>query len=63
MWWQNIILIVAVPILGIYCFLVIAGFEKRMLASKTSRTAENMHGTHANSAPKLRRRARQQGGR
>ena len=33
--WMEAIIVPAVLILGIYCFLVVATFEKRMLARKT----------------------------
>ena len=39
--WMDAIIVPAVLILGIFCFLVIARFETRMLACKTSRAAES----------------------
>jgi len=45
MWWEYA-LIVAVLIAGIYSFGKLAGFEKRVLTHRTSRTAEDMYGNY-----------------
>ena len=59
--WGDII-IVAVLLLGIYGFVLLARFEKRMLASQTRRSPGRMHGNYAGLARKQRRRVRQHGG-
>lgn len=59
MWWEWIIAAVVV-IVVIYSFLLLTGFETRLLSRKTSRTAESMYGNYADSAEKQRSRARQQ---
>jgi hypothetical protein len=54
-WWMDAIIVLAVLILGIFCFLVIARFEKRMLTRKTSRAAESTDGNHADPSHQQRR--------
>lgn len=56
------ILIPALLILGLYCFLVLVGFRTRMLTRKTTRTAESMYDSYADSPSKQRRYARDHGG-
>jgi hypothetical protein len=60
-WWQYII-IAAVLVLGVYGFLVLIGFETRNLSRRTTRTAEDMYPSYADSPRKQRRYARQHGG-
>ena len=60
-WWEYII-IVAVLIAGVYGFLVLTGFETRVLTRKTRRTAESMYDNYADSNRKQRRYARKRGG-
>jgi hypothetical protein len=55
--WMDAIIVPAVLILSIFCFLVIVRFEKRMLTRKTSRAAESVHGNYADPSPEQRRRA------
>jgi hypothetical protein len=55
--WGDIIIIAAVLLLTIYGFVTLARFEKRMLASKSSRTSEDMHDSHADPARNQRRPA------
>src|SRR5215472_4468925 len=62
MWWLTDIVVPALLILGIYCFLVLVGFDKRYLTRKTTRTAEDMYGSYADSARKQRRRGKQHRG-
>jgi len=59
MWWEYI-LIVAVLVAGIYSFGKLAGFEKRVLTRRTSRTAEDMYGSYPDPR-KPRRDARRHG--
>jgi len=48
--------IVALLIVGIYCFVVLAGFQKRMLTRRTERRAEDMYDRFAGS-PRRQQRA------
>jgi hypothetical protein len=57
-WWEYII-VAAVLLFGIYAFLVLTGFETRVLSRRTSRTAESMYGSYADSLHEQRRYARQ----
>ncbi len=61
MWWQYII-IAAVLVLGVCGFLALTGFETRNLSRRTTRTAEDMYPSYADSLRKQRRYARQHGG-
>jgi hypothetical protein len=45
-WWLNVVVAV-VLLFGVYAFLVFAGFEKRILSRRTSRTAESMYPLYA----------------
>jgi len=54
--WMDAIIVPAVPILGIYCFVVIARFDEQKPTRKTSRAAESMSGNHADPFHKQRRR-------
>jgi len=58
--WADI-LGAAVLILGIYCFLVLVGFRRRMLTRKTDRTAESMYDNYADPVSKQRKYARDHG--
>ncbi len=61
MWWEYIV----VPVLllfGIYAFVVLCGFETRLLTRRTSRTAESMYDNYEDSERKQRRQARRHGG-
>jgi hypothetical protein len=60
-WWEYVVVTV-VLLFGIYAFLVLAGFETRILSRRTTRTAESMYASHADSLRKQRRYARQHGG-
>lgn len=60
-WWQYIIIVI-VLILGGYCFLVLTGFETRMLSRKTKRTAESMYSNYADSNREQRRYAKNRHG-
>jgi len=61
MWWLYVVVVV-VLLFGVYAFLVLAGFETRMLSRRTTRTAESMYPRYAGSLRKQRRYARQHGG-
>jgi len=60
-WWQYII-IVAVLILGAYGFIVLTGFETRLLTRKTKRNAESLYGNYADSERRQRKYAKERGG-
>jgi hypothetical protein len=53
--------IVALLIVGIYCFAVLTGFERRSLTRRTNRRAEDMYDQYADSPRKQRRYAREHG--
>jgi hypothetical protein len=62
MWWMNFIVAPAVILFGIYCLLVLTGFQKRVLTRKNGHTAESMYDNYADSAQKQRRYANARGG-
>jgi hypothetical protein len=62
MWWQDVIIAV-VLVFGIYAFLVLIGFQTRLMTRRTDRTAESMYSNYADSERKQRRYARQHRGR
>lgn len=62
MWWLDDIVIPAFLIFGVYCFLVLVGFRTRMLTRKTTRTAESMYDSYADSPSKQRKYAIEHGG-
>jgi hypothetical protein len=51
--------IVALLIIGIYCFAVLIGFQTRMLARRSNRRAEDMYDQYADSPYKQRRYAKE----
>jgi hypothetical protein len=59
--WEYVIVAV-ILLFGIYAFLVLTGFETRTLSRRTTRTAESMYPSYADSLRKQRRYARQHGG-
>jgi hypothetical protein len=60
MWWEYIVL-PALLIIAVYCFLVLTGFETRLLSRKSKRTAEGMYDNYADSNRKQRKYARERG--
>jgi hypothetical protein len=62
MWWMNFIVVPAVVLFGIYCLLVLTGFQKRVLSRKNGHTAESTYDNYADSARKQRRYASARGG-
>jgi hypothetical protein len=62
MWWLDDIVIPALFILGIYCFVAFVGFRTRMLTRKTTRTAEDLYDRYADSLRKQQKYARDHGG-
>jgi hypothetical protein len=61
MWWIYIV-VIALFAAAIYGFASLVGFRTRWLASKTTRTVENIYGDYADSPAKQRRYARRHGG-
>jgi hypothetical protein len=55
--WMDAIIVPAVLTIGVFCFLLIARFEKRMLTGNTSRAAESMDGNYADPSHQQQRRA------
>jgi hypothetical protein len=62
MWWLDDIVIPALFILAIYCFVVLVGFRTRMLTRKTTRTAEDLYDRYADSPRKQQKYAKDHGG-
>jgi hypothetical protein len=54
--------IVALLIIGIYCFAVLIGFQTRMLARRSNRRAEDVYDQYADSPRKQHRSAQEHGG-
>ena len=54
--------IVALFVVGIYCFAVLTGWQTRLISRRTNRRAEDMYGQYAGSPHKQRRSAREDGG-
>jgi hypothetical protein len=44
-WWMYVIIVVLL-LFGVYAFLSLAGYEKRWLTHRTSRTAESMYDSY-----------------
>ena len=61
MWWLYVI-VAAVLLFGVYAFLTLAGFETRVLSRRTTRTAESMYPSYADSPRRQRRYAGEHGG-
>jgi hypothetical protein len=62
MWWLDDIVIPAVLLLGIYCFVSTVRWRTRSASRKSTRTAESMYPRYADSPAKQRKYARQHGG-
>jgi hypothetical protein len=63
MWWITNIIVPAVLILGVYCFVRLVRFQTQQLTSKTTATAESLYPRYADSARKQRKYASEHGGR
>jgi len=53
--------IVALFIVGIYCFAVLTGWQTRLISRRTKRRAEDMYDQYADSLSKQRRYAKEHG--
>ena len=62
MWWLDDIVIPALLIFAVYCFVAVVGFRTRMLTRKTARTAESMYPLYADSLKKQQKYAKEHGG-
>ena len=54
--------IVALLLVGVYCFIELVGWRTRMLTSQTERSAEDTYGQYADPLVKQRRYAHEHGG-
>jgi HAMP domain-containing protein len=59
--WLDVV-IVALFVVGIYCFAVLTGWQTRLISRRTNRRAEDMYGQYAGSPHKQRRFAKEHGG-
>lgn len=59
--WLNIA-IVALFVVGIYCFAVLTGWQTRLISRRTKRRAEDMYDQYAGSPRQQRRYAREHAG-
>lgn len=50
MWWMDDLVVPAVLLVGICCFVLLARFRAGMLTRRTDRTAESMYANYADSA-------------
>jgi hypothetical protein len=62
MWWLDDIVIPALFVLAVYCFVVMVGFRTRMLTRRTTRTTENMYPLYADSLKEQQKYAKEHGG-
>jgi hypothetical protein len=60
-WWEIIVFVIVV-IVAIWGFASMVGLETRNLTRRTSRTAQDLYSSYADSPRKQRRYARQHGG-
>ena len=58
--WLDVV-IVALFVVGIYCFAVLAGWQTRLISRRTKRRAEDMYDQYADSPHKQRRFAKEHG--
>jgi hypothetical protein len=62
MWWLDDIIVPAVLILGISCFVWLVRSSSRRSVRKTTRTAEDLYPLYGDSIRKQRKYAREHGG-
>ena len=62
MWWLDDIVVPAVLILGFCSFAAIVRWRTRDMTRETTRTAESMYGSYADSVRKQRKYAEEHGG-
>ena len=61
MWWVDIV-VPALMIIGVYCFLSLVGVRARLLTRKTDRTADSMYSNYAELNRKQRKAAMERDG-
>jgi hypothetical protein len=61
MWWVYIV-VPALMIIGIYCFLSLVGVRTRLTTRETDRTADSMYSNYAELNRKQRKYARERDG-
>ena len=62
MWWMDDLVVPAVLLVGICCFVVFVRFRMGVLTRRTDRTAEGMYANYADPARKQGKLARKHGG-
>lgn len=60
-WWIYVVVVVLLAA-GIYAFLQVVGVRTRLLTRKSTKTAESMYDSYADSPGKQKRYARRRGG-
>ena len=55
MWWMDDLVVPAVLLVCICCFVLLVRFRAGMMTRRTDRTAENMYANYADSARKHRK--------
>ena len=58
MWWMDDLVVPAVLLAGICCFVVLVRFRTGMLTRRTDRAAESMYANYADSAREQRKPAK-----
>ena len=62
MWWLSDIIVPAVLILGVCGFVLLARFQAQRLTRKSTRTAEDLYPSYADSLSRQRKYAKEHGG-
>jgi hypothetical protein len=62
MWWMDDLVVPAVLLVGVCCFVLLVRFRAGMITRRTDRTAEGMYANYADSPHKQRKLARKHGG-
>jgi len=62
MWWLDDIVVPAVLVVGVYCFVWLARSGARRSTRRSKRTAEDLYSNYADSIRKQRKYARKHGG-
>ena len=60
-WWIYVVVVLLLAA-GIYAFLEVVGFRTRLLTGKSTKTAESMYDSYADSPGKQKRYARRRSG-
>ena len=62
MWWLNDLVIPAILIIGLGCFVITVVWRTRFMTRRTTRTAEDLYPQYADSVQEQRKYAREHGG-